>query len=156
MSERLRKGRRSVARRRFDQLTVGEVFTLPATLLDEEHFERFQKLTGDDHPMHYDLEDCRRRGHPALLAHGLQVLALSAAGAGDFPFVVEDSIVGFIEQSARFLRPALCGDTLTPSLEITELRGQRTTGVVVLRLTILNQRGELVVEGSQSYLLRLE
>ena len=67
-----------------------------------------------------------------LLAHGYQVLIQTAAGAGQFPFLVEDSLMGFIEQSSRFLKPVYAGDTLYPRLVVSELKPQRTTGVLTL------------------------
>jgi acyl dehydratase len=91
---------------------------------------------------------------PALLAHGLQTLAQTAPGAGLFPYFVEDSLAGFIEQSSRFLNPVFLGDTVYPALEIDELTGGRTTGVLGFRSTVHNQRRELVLEGRQRYLLR--
>jgi len=39
-------------------------------------------------------------------------------------------------------------------LEIVELISQRTTGVVVKRSTVHNQRGELLLEGIQKVLVR--
>ena len=102
----------------------------------------------------YDREFCKRHGHPDLLAHGFQVAIQTAAGAGIFPFLVEDSLKGFIEQSSRFLKPVYAGDTLYPRLVVAELTPQRTTGVLTLRSTVHNQRGELVLEGLQRYLLR--
>ena len=47
------------------------------------------------------------------------------------------------------------GDTLYPLLTVTELRRQRTTGVLTIRSTIHNQRSELVMAGEQKYLLHL-
>jgi acyl dehydratase len=91
---------------------------------------------------------------PGLLAHGLQTLAQTAPGAGLFPFLVEDSLVGFLEQSSHFLRPVFAGDTLYPALEVDELAPNRTTSMVGLRSTVHNQRRELVLEGRQRYLLR--
>ena len=67
---------------------------------------------------------------------------------------MEESLVGFIEQSSRFLKPVFAGDTIYPALEIDELTPNRTTGVVGFKSTIHNQRRELVLEGRQRYLLR--
>ena len=72
-----------------------------------------------------------------------------------FPFVVGPSLIGFLEQSSRFLKPVYMGDTLYPLLTVTELTPQRNTGVLTIRSTIHNQRSELVMEGVQKYLLRL-
>lgn len=138
----------------FDELEVGERFPLPSRTVTEAQFLAFQAASGDNHPIHYDVEYCRRLGHPGLLAHGFQVLIQTAAGAGLFPHVVGESLIGFLEQSSRFLKPVYAGDTLYPALEIVELRPQRTTGVARLCATVHNQRGELVLEGEQAYLLR--
>ena len=84
-------------------------------------FSAFQTASGDTHPVHYDVEYCRSRGMPHLLAHGFQTLIHTAPGAGLFPFMVEDSLVGFLEQSSRFLKPVFADDTIYPTLEVTEL-----------------------------------
>jgi acyl dehydratase len=89
-----------------------------------------------------------------MLAHGLQVLAFSAAGAGSFPHMIGDALIGFIEQSSKFLKGVYAGDTLYPALTITALIPQRTTGIVVMAATIHNQAGELVLTGEHKYLLR--
>ena len=46
------------------------------------------------------------------------------------------------------------GDTLYAALEVDEVTPQRTTGVIGLRSTVHNQKGELVMDGRQRYLLR--
>ena len=91
---------------------------------------------------------------PNLLAHGFQTLVHTAPGAGLFPYIVEESLVGFLEQSSRFLRPVYADDTIYPALEVTERQPGRTTGVVTLRSTVFNQRRELVLEGMQKFLIR--
>src|SRR4051794_20503043 len=102
--------------RRFTDLQVGEVFRSPSRTVSEAHFAVFQALSGDNHPIHYDVEFCRARGYPGLLAHGFLVLAFTAAGAGSFPHAIGDSLIGFVEQSAKFLKAVYLGDTLYPSL----------------------------------------
>jgi acyl dehydratase len=145
---------RLAPQRYFDDFTVGEVFNIPSRTVTEAQFLAFQGASGDNHPIHYDREYCRRHGHADLLAHGYQVLIQTAAGAGQFPFLVEDSLMGFIEQSSRFLKPVYAGDTLYPRLVVAELKPQRTTGVLTLASTIHNQKRELVMEGLQRYLIK--
>jgi acyl dehydratase len=123
--------------------------------MTEAYFAAFQAISGDNHPIHYDLEYCRARGYPGLLTHGFQVLAFSAVGAGSFPHAIGDSLIGFIEQSSKFLKPVFAGDTLYPTLTISALLPQKTTGVVVMEATLHNQRPELVMTGDHKYLLRL-
>lgn len=143
-------------KRAFAALAIGEQFPLPARTLTDAHFAAFQLLSGDNHPIHYDREYCKALGHRDLLAHGLHVLALTAAGAGLFPHVIGESLIGFIDVEARFLKGVYPGDTLYPLLEITALERQRTTGIVRMRATIDNQHNVRVLEGAHAYLLRLD
>ena len=138
----------------FEDLEIGQRFPIPSRTMTDALFAAFQLASGDNHPIHYDVEYCRRHGHPQMLAHGFQALIQTAPGAGEFPRYVGASLVGFIEQSSRFLKPVYAGDTVYPMLEVAELTPQRTTGVVVLRSTIRNQRGETVLEGQMKFLIR--
>lgn len=138
----------------FDDFRLGERFVLPSRTMTDGVFAAFQMTSGDNHPVHYDVEYCRARGMPHMLAHGFQVLAQTCGGAGLFAYYVEDSLKGFIEQSSRFLGKVFVGDTVYPALEVIALTPNRSTGVIVLQSTVYNQRGELVMDGLQKYLLR--
>lgn len=143
------------AHRSFDDLKVGDRFVIPSRTIGGENFAAFQLASGDNHPIHYDIEYCRARGHQNLLAHGYQALIQCAPGAGTLPHEMGDDLIGFIEQSSKFLGPLYLGDTVYPALEITELTRQRSTGVVTLRNTLHNQRRELILDGWQKLLMRL-
>jgi acyl dehydratase len=138
----------------FEDFKVGERFVLPSRTMTDALFAAFQGASGDNHPVHYDVEYCRRHGMPHMLAHGFQVLIQTAAGAGDFPYMVEDSLIGFLDQSSRFRKPVYSGDTLYPALEIAELVPGRSTGVIAMTSTVHNQKAELVMDGTQRYLVR--
>jgi acyl dehydratase len=140
--------------RYFEDFKVGEVFRSPSRTLTDANFQLFQAVSGDNHPIHYDREYCRRHGHRDMLAHGFQVLVQTCPGAGLLPHYLGPALVAFIEQSSRFLGPVYAGDTVYPALTITELKAQRTTGVITLRSSVHNQGGELVLEGEQKLLVR--
>ena len=137
-----------------EDLVVGEKFYIPSRTISDAHFVAFQAASGDNHPIHYDVEYCRARNMPNLLAHGFQILILTCGGASQFPHVMGDSLIAFIEQSSKFLKPLFSGDTVYPMLEVIDLIPQRTTGVVVKKATVHNQRGELLMEGIQKVLVR--
>ena len=145
---------RMCAQRWFEDFELGERFVLPSRTMTDALFAAFALASGDNHPIHYDVEFCRARGMPHMLAHGFQVLIQTAAGAGLFPHMVEDSLKGFVSQSSRFVGQVFVGDTLYSSLTVSELTPQRTTGLITLRSLVLNQRGETVLGGDQTYLLR--
>lgn len=140
--------------RYLEDFIVGEKFILPSRTMTDALFAAFQLASGDNHPVHYDVEYCRARGMPHMLAHGFQVLAQTCGGAGMFAHMVEDSLKGFIEQSSRFLGMVFVGDTLYVTLQVTDIVPNRSTGVLTLKSTVHNQRGELVMDGLQKYLLK--
>lgn len=138
----------------FEDMTVGSRWPIPSRTMTDAMFAAFQSASGDNHPIHYDVEYCKRQGHPAMLAHGMQVLIQTAAGAGQLAAVMEDALIAFLETSGKFLKPVYAGDTVYPMLEVVEVTPQNTTGVVTVRSTVHNQKGELVFEGMQKYLMR--
>ncbi len=147
-------GHRLAPTRWFEDFVLGECFPAPSRTMTEALFAAFQLASGDNHPIHYDAHYCAGRGHPGLLAHGMQVFIQTAAGAGMFPHVVDDSLVAFTEASCRFLAPVYAGDTVYPNLEIVLLEPQTTTGVVTLKATVHKQDGSLVMDGQHKYVIR--
>lgn len=141
------------APRYFEDFRVGDRFRSPARTLTDAHFLFFVGLTGDHHPLHYDDEYARRTRFGRRPAHGLLLTALTAIGASTLAPHVEDSMVAFVEQSSRFVAPAFVGDTLQPELEVVALDRKRSAGLVTFRVTLTNQRGELVLEGRHLYLI---
>lgn len=141
--------------RHFEDLAIGERYPLPSRTIGDGNFAAFQAVSLDNHPIHYDAEYCRALGYPGPLAHGLQVLCFTAAGAGTFPHEIGEQLLGMVEIHARILKSVFPGDTLYPLLEIIELKSQKSTGVVTMRATVANQHGELVLDGSHVYLLKL-
>ena len=139
----------------FEDFVLGERFVIPSRTQTSAVFAAFQTASGDTHPIHYDVEYCKALGHPGPLAHGLQVLCFTAAGAGTFPHEIGDALLGMIEVRAKILKSAYPGDTLFPSLEITGLKRQRTTGIVTMSALVTNQRQDRILEGEHVYLLRL-
>ena len=63
-------------------------------------------------------------------------------------------MVAFLEQSSRFLKPVLIGDTIQPELEVSELIPKTKVGVLRLKTRITNQRDEVVLEGTHAYLIK--
>lgn len=138
----------------FEDFELGETYHMPSRTMSDAHFAAFQVVSGDNHPSHYDVEHCRAHGHADLLAHGFQVASFVAVGAGRFAHEVTDSLIAFLDQSCKFLKPVLRGDTLYPRARIVELIPQRTTGIVVMSVDIHNHSGVKVLEGTHRYLIR--
>ena len=138
----------------FDDFSIGDTYILPSRTQTSGIFSMFQAASGDNDPIHYDVEYCKKRGHPNMLAHGLQVFIQTAAGAGTFPNEVKDSLIGLIEVSGKMLKPVYREDTLYPELVITKLTSQNTTGIIEMEAVIFNQKKILVFRGFHKYLIK--
>ena len=138
----------------FEDFLIGERYLIPSRTQTSAIFSMFQGASGDNDPIHYDKEFCKKRGHPEMLAHGLQVLIQTAAGAGSFPSEVRDSLLGLIEVSGKMLKPVYREDTLYPELIVSNLVSQNTTGIIEMKALVNNQNNVLVFEGFHKYLVK--
>jgi acyl dehydratase len=130
-------------------LRVGETFDGPSKTLTDAHFLFFSGLTGDTHPVHYDVEYAKATRFGKPLAHGLLLASLTAFGASTGRERCDGFV--FVEQGCRFLLPAFVGDTLQPKLEVERLWQEGKREFCRLKTKLINQRGETVVEGFHIY-----
>jgi acyl dehydratase len=137
----------------FEDFQVGDRFASPSKTLTDAHFMFFAGLTGDAHPLHYDDEYAKKTRFGRRLAHGLLLTSMTALGASTLSPLIEDSIVAFVDQTTRFLAPAFVGDTILPRHEVVALERKRSAGLVTVRVTLTNQRGETILEGQHRYLV---
>ena len=145
---------KSTVSKYFEDFSIGDKYVLPSRTQTSAVFSMFQGASGDNDPIHYDKEFCKERGHPEMLAHGLQVLIQTAAGAGSFPSEVRDSLLGLIEVSGKMLKPVYREDTLYPELVISNLISQNTTGIIEMKALVNNQNNVLVFEGFYKYIVK--
>ena len=145
---------KSIVSKYFEDFSIGDKYVLPSRTQTSAIFSMFQGASGDNDPIHYDKEFCKQRGHPEMLAHGLQVLIQTAAGAGSFPSEVRDSLLGLIEVSGKMLKPVYREDTLYPELVVSNLISQNTTGIIEMKALVNNQNHDLVFEGYHKYLIK--
>jgi len=140
----------------FEDLNINDRYIIPSRTQTSAIFSMFQAASGDNDPIHYDVEYCKQKGHPNMLAHGIQVLMQTAAGAGSFPNEVKDSLIGMIEIFGKMLKPVYREDTLYPELIISKLTPQKTTGIVEMKAIVHNQNKILVFQGYHKYLLKMK
>jgi acyl dehydratase len=140
-----------------DDLTVGQVHPGLTKTITEDDFLGFAKLTGDDHPIHYDAAFAARSRFGGRVAHGLLLMAHTALGATPLSRHLEDSMIAFVGQDCRFLKPVLIGDHIRSELEVAEIapKPSRDFGRLVFVVRLINQRDETVLEGHHEYLFRL-
>ena len=141
--------------RYFEDFTLGETFYIPSRTIGDAEVAAVRAASGDNHPLHYDMEFAKERGFPSILVHPLQMLLYTTPGASDFSYLIEDTLVTFVGQSSRFVKPVFRGDTLYPELKVSALEAERAAGRITLATELRNQRAELVLEGDMTFLLKL-
>ena len=82
---------KSIVSKYFEDFSIGDKYILPSRTQTSAIFSMFQGASGDNDPIHYDKEFCKQRGHPEILAHGLQVLIQTAPGARTYPSEVREA-----------------------------------------------------------------
>jgi acyl dehydratase len=84
-----------------DDMVVGRVHPGLSKTVTEDDFHGFARLTGDDHPIHYDEAFARRSRFGGRVAHGLLLMAHTALGATSLSRHLEDSMIAFVAQDCR-------------------------------------------------------
>ena len=128
---------------------IGQIFTTPSKTLTDAHFLFFSGLTGDNHPIHYDVEYAKSTRFGRPLAHGLLLASMTALGASDASGRIDGFV--FVEQGSRFLRPVGVGDTIRPRLTVEKIWQDGERRFVRLATELRNQRDEVVLEGFHVY-----
>jgi acyl dehydratase len=139
-----------------DDLEVGHTFLGEGRAIGDEQFDLFARLTGDDHPIHYDDTFAAKTRFGKRLAHGLLLMSMTALGATQISRQLQDAMVALVEQRCRFLKPTFVGDTVTSRFEVSTIdhKPHRDMSLVRFNVRLLNAAGEIVLEGEHAYLLR--
>lgn len=139
-----------------EDFSAGQIFSgVPRKITDADVLS-FAALTGDAHPLHYDDEYAKTTRFGRPIVHGLHLMALTALGASPLSQQLEDSMIALLEQQASFKKPAFKDDTVRPEFEIEgiEQRPGREWGKLTIKVRLINQRNEIVLEGRHVYRVR--
>ena len=121
--------------------TVGQTATRTLTLTTQ-HVETFAALTGDYNPLHFDADFVSRTKFGKLVVQGgLTTGLLHALVAMDLPG--PGSV--FLSQNWKFTAPVYIDDTITAEAEVLSVHA--TKPVTQLRIKVMRQTGETVLEG---------
>ncbi len=127
----------------------GDVFEGPSKTLNDAQFLMFSAITGDVHPIHYDVEYAKTTPFGKPIAHALMLVGMTALGA----LKGRDRIgrLLFLEQGSRLIAPPVVGDTVKPVATLERIYKEAGELRYRFRTTIVNQRGETVLDGFQVY-----
>jgi acyl dehydratase len=109
----------------------------------ERDIELFTELTGDRNPLHNDAEAAARSRFGGIIVQGgVTTGLLNAVVAQDLPG--PGSV--FLHTDWSYKAPVRPGDEITAEVEVLESREDKP--ITLLRTTITNQEGTVVVDGT--------
>ena len=140
----------------WEEWEIGAEFESPARTVTEADIVQFAGLSGDYNPLHVNEEYCKTTMFGGRIAHGPLVYAI-AAGLLFQLHLYDDTLIAFLGfEDLRFTKPVKPGDTIHARVKVLEKQETSKTdrGVMKRQLQVINQRGEVVQEGRQAFLLK--
>ena len=124
-----------------DKLGVDVGFkTTHMKTVTEADIVMFAGVSGDFNPIHICDEYAKKTFFGGRIAHGVIAIGLISAAMTKLP-----GLTIFLGDSNKFLAPVRIGDTITATSEVIAVRKDK--GILTLKATCTNQKGETVVEG---------
>ena len=140
----------------WEEWEIGAEFESPARTVTEADIVQFAGLSGDYNPLHINEEYCKTTIFGGRIAHGPLVYAI-AAGLLFQLHLYDDTLIAFLGfEDLRFTKPVKPGDTIHARVKVLEKTetSKADRGVMKRQLQVFNQRGEVVQEGRQAFLLK--
>jgi acyl dehydratase len=140
----------------YEDVEIGFRFETPARTVTEADFASFAEISGDFNPLHSDAVFAAGTIYGERIAQGALVLSF-ATGLRQRVGLFDGTLMGLLEiRRWRFLKPVRIGDTIRVVSEVIELRptSKPDRGVMVQRVEVMNQAGDVVNEGELVALLK--
>lgn len=139
----------------FEEYSVGQELSTPARTITEADIVQFAGLSGDYNALHVDAEFGRTTIFGERIAHGLLGLSVASGLAAQAGFI-EGTVLAFTGLDWKFKNPICIGDTIHLTARVNRARSMRSLGggMVILDVTVRNQRDVVVQEGSWSLLIK--
>lgn len=122
----------------YDDLAVGQTATFSRTVTGEM-MEAFRRLSGDENPLHNDVEFAVERGFSGRVVYGMLTASLYSALAGVY---LPGKRCLLQSVYTDFLHPVFVGETLTITGKIVEKHD--SVQQVIIKATIRNTEGKRV------------
>ena len=140
----------------WEEWEIGAEFESSGRTVTEADIVMFAGVSGDYNPLHIDEEFCKKTQFGTRIAHGPLVYAI-AAGLLFQLHLYDDTLIAFLGfDSLKFTKPVKAGDTIHARIKVLEKRetSNAERGVMKRQLQVLNQRGEMVQDAIQAFLLK--
>lgn len=139
----------------FDELEIGDEFLTVSRTVTEADIVNFCGVSGDFNQLHTDIEFASRTPFGQRIAHGMCGMAI-ASGCVNRSGLIEGTTVAFARiKEWSFRKPLFINDTIYVKVLVKEKQETRKSdrGLASLWLEVINQRGEVVMEGQWDILM---
>lgn len=140
--------------RYFEDFQMGESVISSGRTITEADIVNFAALSGDYNQIHTDVEHAKTTPFGQRIAHGLLVLSIASGLVAQLG-LIEGTVLAFRSLEWKFSKPVFIGDTVHVRTQVTELKPlvRLGGGSVVLKVKIVNQRGEVTASGEWNVLM---
>lgn len=124
-----------------DEIYLGMTRSVSKTISESDIYT-FAGLIGDINPLHVNEEYAKTTRFEERIAHGMLTASFFSTLVG---MLIPGAAAIYLGQTCEFILPVKIGDTITATGEVIEIDTDKR--VAHMRTTVVNQRGELVVDG---------
>jgi 3-hydroxybutyryl-CoA dehydratase len=124
-----------------DEIYVGMKKSVTKTISEGDVYT-YAGLIGDINPVHVNAEYAKTTRFGERIVHGMLTASFFSTLVG---MLIPGADAIYLGQSCKFLLPVKFGDTITAIGEVTKIVPEKK--IAYLHTTVINQRGELVIDG---------
>ena len=139
----------------YEDISIGQEVCTDSHTVTEKDILMFAEVTRDCHPLHTDPEYCKKTKYGKPIAHGLFGLSLIEGLKSETGIYEQTSIASLGWDEVRFLKPIFANATVFAKYIFLKKRKSRQPGrgIVTEKVQLLNQKNDIVIEGSHTTLL---
>lgn len=142
----------------FEDLQLGDQDQTVGRTITETDIVNFAGLSGDFNPIHMDQSFAEKTFFKKRIAHGILVFSVASGlfTQSEMNTFMKKSVIALMEIKWKFLKPVFIGDTIHLEVEIIEKKetSKPDRGIVILKRTVVNQKGDAVQEGDIIMMIR--
>jgi len=132
-----------------EEFKDGQVDVSRARTITETDVVTFSWVSGDINPMHTDAEHSAKSPMGQRIAHGALGLSIATGLSASLGYLDGTAIAALGIDEWKFIKPILFNDTIHLRATVVSARptSKPDRGVLVRRMELVNQRGEVVQSG---------
>lgn len=142
----------------YENFEIGSKQVTSGRTVTETDIVLFAGLTGASNPLFLDEEFSKKTTFGHRIAPGLLTLSIATGCAYQLPTgPFGEGFVALLGMSFKAMKPVFAGDTLKVTVAVREKRPPKEgRGVVILDMTVFNQREETVMTVEGNFMVRVK